>query len=105
VVGFVAAMPPLSGSVALPAGTSPRLTFDTYITTQETGTTAYDKLTVQINGSTVTTLSNASTTNAWFATSASLATYAGQTVTLSFVATNGTKLPTTFWVDDVSVLA
>jgi len=95
----------VSQPVALPAGTSPRLSFDTYVTTQETGTTAYDKLTVQVNGATVATLSNASTANAWFATSASLAAYAGQTVTLGFAATNGTKLPTTFWVDDVSVLA
>ncbi|HZE49160.1 MAG TPA: hypothetical protein VE074_06315, partial [Jatrophihabitantaceae bacterium] len=95
----------VSQPVALPAGTSPQLSFDTYVTTQETGTTAYDKLTVQVNGAAVATLSNASTTNAWFATSASLAAYAGQTVTLGFAATNGTKLPTTFWVDDVSVLA
>ena len=91
--------------MTLPAGSSPRLTFDTYITTQETGGTAYDKLAVKVNGTTVATLSNTSTKNAWFATSANLAAYAGQTVTLSFAATNGTKLPTGFWVDDVSVLA
>jgi hypothetical protein len=92
-------------SVTLPAGTAPRLSFDTYVTTQETGSTAYDKLTVQVNGTTVATLSNASSTNAWFATSANLSAYAGQTVTLSFAAAGGTKLPTSFWVDDISVLA
>ncbi|HEY3630197.1 MAG TPA: hypothetical protein VGL21_04830 [Jatrophihabitantaceae bacterium] len=95
----------ISQSVALPAGTSPQLSFDTYVTTQETGTTAYDKLTVQVNGTTVATLSNASSTNAWFATTANLSAYAGQTITVRFAATGGTKLPTSFWVDDVSVLA
>jgi hypothetical protein len=95
----------ISQRVTLPAGSSPRLTFDTYIATQETGSTAYDKLAVKVNGTTVTTLSNISTKNAWFATSADLASFAGQTVTISFAATNGTKLPTEFWLDDVSVLA
>jgi hypothetical protein len=95
----------ISQSVALPAGTSPRLSFDTYVTTQETGSTAYDQLTVQVNGTTVATLSNASGTNAWFVTNANLTAYAGQTITVRLAATGGTKLPTSFWVDDVSVLA
>jgi hypothetical protein len=95
-----------SQSVTLPAGsTSAALTFWTYLTTQETGTTAYDTLTVKIGSTTVKTLSNASTKGVWFSTSVPLGSYAGQTVSLSFSGKNGTKLPTTFWMDDVSVLA
>jgi hypothetical protein len=95
----------VSQQVAIPAGTSATLSFQTYLTSQETGSTAYDKLTVTVGGSTIATLSNASPKGAWVATSASLSAFAGQTITLKFTATNGTKLPTSFWVDDVSVLA
>jgi NADH dehydrogenase FAD-containing subunit len=78
------------------------LRWQTYITTQETGTTAYDTLVVKLGSTTVQTLSNTSTSGAWFSTSVPLAPYAGQTLPLSFTATNGTKLLTTFWVDDVT---
>jgi hypothetical protein len=78
------------------------LRWQTYVTTQETGTTAYDTLVVKLGTTTVQTFSNTSTTGAWFSTSVSLAPYAGQNLPLSFTATNGTKLPTTFWVDDVT---
>jgi hypothetical protein len=87
-------------TIVVPASGS--LTWWTYVATQETGTTAYDKLAVKLGATTIATLSNASTTGAWFSTSTPLAAYAGQTVALSFSATNGTKLPTTFWVDDVA---
>jgi hypothetical protein len=94
----------VSQQVTLPSGTSGRLSFWTFLTTQET-THSFDFLRVQVNGTTVATLSDGSPAGSWFSTSASLAAYAGQTVTLAFAATNGTKLPTGFWVDDVSVLA
>ncbi|PZS29119.1 MAG: hydrolase [Pseudonocardiales bacterium] len=95
----------LSQQVAIPAGTAATLRFQTYITTQETGGTAFDKLTVTASGSTVASASNVSAKGAWFVTTASLSAFAGQTITLMFTATNGTKLPTSFWVDDISVLA
>jgi hypothetical protein len=94
----------VSQRVTLPSGTSGRLSFWTFLTTQET-THSFDFLRVQVNGTTVATLSDGSPAGSWFSTSASLAAYAGQTVTLALAATNGTKLPTGFWVDDVSVLA
>jgi hypothetical protein len=78
------------------------LTWQTYVTTQETGTTAYDTLVVKLGATTVATLSNTSPAGAWFATSVPLAPFAGQTLPLSFTATNGAKLPTTFWIDDVA---
>jgi hypothetical protein len=88
-------------TIAVPASGS--LVWWTYVSTQETGSTAYDKLVVKLGSATVATLSNASPTGSWFSTSAALASSGGQTLALTFTATNGSKLPTTFWVDDVSV--
>ncbi len=84
------------------------LSFWDYITTTETSH-SYDFLTTTIKNSsgtvlaTVSTLSDGSTTGQWKQVTASLSSYAGQTVTLSFSATNGSKNPTTFVVDDVAV--
>jgi hypothetical protein len=92
--------------VTVPTGASAQtLTFRTYITTAESGTTAYDKLNVQANGATLTSYSNASTAGSWFNTSVDLSAYAGQTITLKFQAVNDSTLPTSFDVDVVSVLA
>jgi hypothetical protein len=96
----------LTQSVTVPS--SGTLSFWTYISTTET-THSYDFLTTTIKNSsgtvlkTISTQSDAGPVNAWAQTSSSLATYAGQTVTLSFSAVNGTKNPTTFSVDDVSL--
>jgi hypothetical protein len=95
----------LTQSITLPAGSSPTLTFWTYVATQESGSTAYDKVTAKINGTAVATVSNASTKGAWFQTTVNLASYAGQTVSLQFAESNDSTLPTSFWLDDVSVLA
>jgi hypothetical protein len=92
--------------VTVPTGGSAQtLTFRTYITTSESGTTAYDRLNVQANGTTLTSYSNASTKGSWFSTSVDLSAYAGQTITLKFQAVNDSTLPTGFDVDVVSVLA
>ncbi|MDQ2835959.1 MAG: immune inhibitor A [Actinomycetota bacterium] len=101
----------LTRSVNVPAGiSSATFSFWTYITTTET-THSWDFLTTTVKNSsgtvlkTVSTQSDAGPTGAWSQTSADLSAYAGQTVTLSFSAVNGTKNPTTFSVDDVSLLA
>jgi hypothetical protein len=86
-------------------GSSQTLTFRTYITTSESGSTAYDKLNIQMSGTTLKTYSNASTKGSWFATTLDLSAYAGQTITLKFQAVNDSTLPTSFYVDVVSVLA
>ena len=95
----------LTQSVTLPAGSSPVLTFWTYVTTQETGTTVCDKVLAKVNGTTVATVSNASTKGSWFVTTVNLASYAGQTVSLQLAESNDSTLPTSFWLDDVSILA
>jgi hypothetical protein len=99
----------LTRSVSIPAGTtSAPLSFWTYITTTET-THAYDFLTITVKNSggtilkTVTSKSDAGPTGAWSNFSSDLSAYAAQTVTLSFSAVNGTKNPTTFYLDDVSL--
>jgi len=80
-----------------------------YMSTGESGTTAYDYLRVRIYNTsgtllgTVRTWSNASTKNVWSQDTVSLAAYAGQTVRLSFGVTTDGSLPSTFYVDDVSV--
>ena len=92
--------------VTIPTGAgSQTLTFRTWITTQESGSTAYDKLNIQANGTTLKTFSNASTTGSWVASTVDLSAYAGQTITLKFQAVNDSTLPTSFYVDAVSVMA
>jgi len=92
--------------VTIPTGgSSQTLTIRTYVSTQESGSTVYDRLNVQANGTTLKTYSNASTTGSWIATTLDLSAYAGQTITLKFQAVNDSTLPTSFWVDVVSVLA
>ena len=85
------------------------LSYYWYMSTQESGSTAYDRLYVRLynsSGSLITTLrtwSNASTKNAWSFDSVSLAAYAGQTVRVQFVGTTDSSLITSFFVDDVNL--
>ncbi len=89
--------------------TNGTLTYWWYMTTQESGTTAYDYLRVRLynsSGSLVATLrtfSNASGAGTWRQDSISLSSYAGQSLRVHFTATNDSTLPTGFFVDDVSV--
>jgi hypothetical protein len=92
--------------VSVPTGASSQtLTLRTYVTTSETGSTAYDTLNIQANGHTLKSFTNASTKGSWTATTIDLSAYAGQTITLKLQAVNDSTLPTSFYVDVVSVLA
>ena len=90
--------------------TTATLTYYWYISTQETRH-SYDYLYVRIRnsgGSTLTTLqtlSDGSTANSWKQASFNVSSYKGQTVQIAFVATNGAKYPTDFYVDDVALNA
>jgi xanthomonalisin len=97
-----------SQSITIPAGkTSATLTFYVHIDTQETGSTAYDKLTVGVtSGSTTTTLATYSNANAaagYVLKTISLNAYIGKTVTLKFTGTEDSSLATSFVLDDVAV--
>ncbi|MFI9787067.1 M4 family metallopeptidase [Kitasatospora sp. NPDC051984] len=89
-------------NIAVPAGT-PKLTFWLKVTTQETGTTPYDTLKVNVNGTTVATYSNANASAGYVQKTVNLSAYAGQTVSLQFAGQEDASLATTFLVDDVKI--
>lgn len=101
----------LSQPVSVPTGCSTAaLDFWLHINTAETSTTtAWDKMSVEVldsSGSVLSTLGTFSNLNAasgYVRHSYNLAAYAGQTVTLEFTATEGSKLQTSFVLDDTSV--
>jgi hypothetical protein len=93
--------------ITIPSGAT--LKYWWYMISREGTSTAYDHLYVRLyttGGSLITTLrnwSNRNTRNTWSQDSISLSSYAGQTVILRFMSKTDSSLPTTFWVDDVSV--
>ncbi|MBX7554737.1 hydrolase [Streptomyces sp. NPDC004232] len=101
----------LSQSVSIPSGcTSAELGFYLHIDTAETTTsTAYDTLKVQVlNGSgtvlgTLATYSNLNAASGYTQRSFDLSSYAGQTVTLKFTGTEGSKYQTSFVVEDTAL--
>jgi hypothetical protein len=100
----------LSQTVSIPAGkTSSSLGFYLYVTTAESGTTAYDKLTVQATSGGVTTTlatySNANAGTGYVARTLNLNSYIGKTVTIKFTGTEDSSLATNFRIDDTSVTA
>ncbi|MEV0839553.1 hydrolase [Actinocatenispora sera] len=98
----------LSRSVAVPAdcGTA-TFSYWLHIDTAETSSTAYDKLTLDaVTSAGTTTLASYSNTNAtsgYVQKSVDLSGYAGQTVTLRFTGTEGSKLQTSFVIDDTAL--
>ncbi|WP_316767315.1 hydrolase [Streptomyces sasae] len=101
----------LSQSVTIPSAcTTAALSFYLHIDTAETSTsTAYDTLKVQVlnsSGTVLTTLATYSNLNAasgYTQRSFSLASYAGQTVTLKFTGAEGSTLQTSFVIDDTAL--
>ena len=92
-------------SVTIPAAcTNTTFSFWLHIDTAETTTTtAYDKLTITANGTTLATFSNLNHASGYQQHSYSLASFAGQTVTLKFTGTEDASLQTSFVVDDTAV--
>ncbi|WP_033348100.1 M4 family metallopeptidase [Kitasatospora aureofaciens] len=74
-----------------------------HIDTAETGSTAYDKLTVSVNGTTLKTYSNVDAAGGYQQRTFDLSAYAGQTVTVKFTGTEDSSLQTSFVIDDTSV--
>jgi len=93
--------------VTIPAGcTGTTFSFWLHIDTAEKTTTAqFDKLTVTANGTTLATFSNLNHSSGYQLRSYSLASFAGQTVTLKFTGTEDSSLQTSFVVDDTAVNA
>ncbi|MFI9243393.1 hydrolase [Streptomyces sp. NPDC053086] len=100
----------LSQSVTVPPGCSATLSFYLHVDTAETTTTtAYDTLKVQVlSGSgtvlgTLATYSNLNAAAGYTKRGFDLGGYAGQTVTLKFTGTEGSKYQTSFVVDDTAL--
>jgi serine protease len=95
----------ISQAVTIPAGcTNTTVSFWLHIDTSETTTTtAFDKLTITANGTTIATFSNLNHASGYTQHSYSLGSFAGQTVTLKFTGTEDSSLQTSFVVDDTAV--
>ncbi|MGX4735129.1 putative Ig domain-containing protein [Kitasatospora griseola] len=93
----------VSQTVTVPAGCKATFSFWLHIDTAETGTTAYDKLTVQANSTTLATYSNANAATGYVQKSFDLSSYAGQSVTLKFTGTEDASLQTSFVIDDTAL--
>ncbi|MFF7992247.1 protease pro-enzyme activation domain-containing protein [Kitasatospora xanthocidica] len=94
----------MSQTVSIPAGcASAKLTFWLHVDTAETGSTAYDKLTVQANSTTLATYSNANAAAGYVQRTLDLTSFAGQTVTIKFTGTEDSSLQTSFVIDDVAL--
>lgn len=96
-------------TVTIPStATSATLSYYWFVNTTETSH-SFDFLSVEVrssSGTVLTTLqkiSDGSTTGSWQPASFSVSAYAGQTIQVAFVATNGSKNPTNFYIDDVSL--
>ncbi|MFL6627038.1 MAG: protease pro-enzyme activation domain-containing protein [Vitreoscilla sp.] len=101
----------LSQTITIPAGkTSASLTFYLHIDTKETGSTAYDKLTVTATPSggsaaTLATYSNVNAASGYVLRTISLNSYIGKTVTIKFTGTEDSSLATSFVLDDLTASA
>ncbi|MGW0763969.1 putative Ig domain-containing protein [Streptomyces sp. NPDC002676] len=92
-----------SQSVTIPAGCKATLTFYLHIDTAETGSTAYDKLTVSAGSTTLATYSNVNAASGYAQKTFDLSSLAGQTVTLKFNGVEDSSLQTSFVVDDTAL--
>ncbi|MGW4272470.1 putative Ig domain-containing protein [Streptomyces seoulensis] len=93
----------LSQSVTIPAGCKATLTFYLHVDTAETGSTAYDKLTVTAGSTTLATYSNLNKATGYAQKTFDLSSLAGQTVTLKFNGVEDSSLQTSFVVDDTAL--
>jgi hypothetical protein len=95
----------LSQTVTIPAGcTATSFSFWLHIDTAETTTTtAFDKLTITANGTTIATFSNLNHASGYTQHTYSLGSFAGTTVTVKFTGTEDSSLQTSFVVDDTAI--
>ncbi|MFJ6194484.1 M4 family metallopeptidase [Micromonospora sp. NPDC092111] len=93
----------LSQSVTIPAGCTATFSFWLHIDTAESGSTAYDKLTVKAGSTTLATYSNANAASGYVQRSFNVSSLAGTTVTFSFSGVEDSSLQTSFVVDDAAL--
>lgn len=107
--GYNSGTDTLYQQVTIPStATSASLSYWWYMSTQET-THPWDYFYVQVHNSsggvlaTLQTLNDGSTANSWNKSTYSLLAYKGQTVRIYFKSTTDSTLPTSFFLDDVSL--
>ncbi|KRV47936.1 peptidase M28 [Wenjunlia vitaminophila] len=93
----------INQTVTVPTGCAAQLSYWLHIDTDEYGSTAYDTFEVQVNGTTLTTLSNVNAASGYQQRTLDLSAYAGQQVEVTFTATEDAYLQTSFVVDDVTL--
>jgi hypothetical protein len=93
----------LSQTVTIPAGCSATLSYYLWIDSSEGTSTAYDKLTVTANGTTVQQWSNVNQGTGYVKRSVSLSAYAGKSVTVKWTGTEDYSLATSFLIDDTAL--
>ncbi len=100
----------LSQSVTIPTGcTTATFSYWLHVDTAETGSTVYDRLTLDVlnSGGTVlqtpATYSNVNAASGYQQHSVNLGAYAGQSITVRFTGTEGSKLQTSFVLDDAAL--
>jgi hypothetical protein len=93
----------LSQSVTIPSGCKASLSFYVHIDTAETGTTAYDKLTVTAGSTTLATYSNVNAATGYVLKTFDLSSLAGTTTTIKFSGVEDTSLQTSFVIDDTAL--
>jgi hypothetical protein len=93
----------VSQSVTIPAGCTASLSYYLYISSSEGTGTAYDKLAVTANGTTVQSLSNVNKGTGYVLRTVSLNAYAGSTVTIKWTGTEDASVATSFFLDDTAL--
>ncbi|WP_051970056.1 protease pro-enzyme activation domain-containing protein [Kitasatospora azatica] len=93
----------VSQTVTIPAGCKATFSFWLHVDTAETGSTAFDKLTVTANGTTLKTYSNVDAAAGYTQRTFDLSAYAGQSVTLKFTGVEDSSLQTSFVIDDATL--
>ena len=93
----------VSQTAAIPPGkSSGTLSFYLHIDTAETGSTAYDKLTVTVGSTTVATFSNVNAAAGYQLHTYNVPVTAGSSVTIKFSGAEDSMLQTSFVLDDVT---
>jgi Zn-dependent metalloprotease len=86
----------------VPSGCNATLNYYLWIDTEDDPSAAFDKLTLTANGTTLASFSNLDSGSGYVLRSASLAAFAGQSVTLKWTGVEDAGLATNFLIDDVS---
>jgi hypothetical protein len=94
----------LSQTVTIPSGcTGATLSFWLHVDTAETGTTAYDKLTVAAGGTTLATYSNVNASSGYVQKTLTVSGTGSKTLT--FTGVEGSQIQTSFVLDDITLTA